>query len=95
MVRIAKRKIHPRQAAARAEPGLAPLAFSIAEFAELHGISIDTYFKLARSGLGPRVMKIGARTLISVESATRWRAEREAAAVADGREADAETLANI
>jgi hypothetical protein len=77
MVRIAKRKIRPRQAAAKAERGLEPLAYSIAEFVELHGISIDLYFKLARSGLGPRTMKIGARTLISVESAAAWRRDRE------------------
>lgn len=54
MVRIAKRKIRPRQGVAKAERGLEPLAFSIAEFAELHGISIDHYFRLARLGLGPR-----------------------------------------
>jgi hypothetical protein len=77
MVRIAKREIHPRQAAARAERGLEPLAFSIAEFARLHGISIDHYFRLARLGLGPRVMRLGHRTLISRESASEWRRARE------------------
>jgi hypothetical protein len=79
MVRIAKRKIRPRQGVAKAERGLEPLAYSIAEFVELHGISIDSYFKLARSGLGPRTMKVGARTLISVEAAEAWRREREGA----------------
>lgn len=92
MVRLIKRKI---AGSAKVERPIEPLAFSISEFCQLHAISVDFYFKLARKGLGPRVMKIGARTLISVESATRWRAEREAAAVADGRDADAETLANI
>jgi hypothetical protein len=77
MVRVAKRKIRPRRAAARAERGLEPLAFSIAEFAELHGISIDHYFRLARLGLGPRVMRLGHRTLISRESASEWRRARE------------------
>jgi hypothetical protein len=57
------------------------LAFSIRQFCALHGISLDFYFKLARRGLGPRVMWVGARTLISVEAAADWRAERECAAL--------------
>ena len=90
MVRIASRKIRPRQAAAKAERGLEPLAFSIAEFAELHGFSIDSYFRLARAGLGPRTMKIGTRTLISTEAAEAWRREREEATA---RKAGAESPA--
>jgi hypothetical protein len=38
------------------------------------------YFKMQREGWGPTTMKVGSRTLISHESAARWRAEREAAA---------------
>jgi hypothetical protein len=91
MVRIAKRKIRPRQAVAKAERGLEPLAYSIAEFAELHGFSIDSYFRPARSGAGPRTMKVGARTLISCEAAEAWRREREEATA---RKAGAETLAS-
>jgi hypothetical protein len=49
------------------------LAFSIKQFCELHGISLDFYFKLQRRGLGPKVMRVGARTLISQESAAEWR----------------------
>jgi hypothetical protein len=77
MVRIAKRKVHRRWAAARAERELEPLAYSIAEFAWLHGISVDHYFRMARLGQGPRVMKVGHRSLISRESAADWRRERE------------------
>jgi hypothetical protein len=56
------------------------LAFSISEFCEAHGFSVDHYFRLQRQGLGPAVMKVGHRTLISCESAAEWRRAREAAA---------------
>jgi hypothetical protein len=77
MVRIAKRKIDPRQVAAKAQRPIEPMAYSIAEFCEAHGISVDLYFKLQREGLGPRVMKASARTLISHEAAADWRRARE------------------
>jgi hypothetical protein len=40
-------------------------------------LSIITF---ACQGLGPAVMKVGHRTLISCESAAEWRRAREAAA---------------
>jgi hypothetical protein len=43
MVRIAKRKIDPRQAAAKVGRPIEPMAYSIAEFCEAHGISVDHY----------------------------------------------------
>jgi hypothetical protein len=55
-------------------------AYSIHEFCFAHRISVDHYFKLQRLGLGPDVMKVGTRTLISIEAATRWREQREIAA---------------
>src|SRR5262249_57344238 len=54
------------------------LAMSIAEFCRLHGISEDMFYKMKRDGWGPATMKVGSRTLISVESAAAWRREREA-----------------
>ena len=56
------------------------LALSIPEFCEAFGISEDFFYKLKRLGQGPRLMKVGARTLISLEAATEWAREREAAA---------------
>ena len=47
---------------------------------EAHSISVDTYFRLQRAGLGPVTMKVGGRTLISVEAAAAWRRDRELAA---------------
>jgi hypothetical protein len=68
-----------KTASAHGPPQL--LAFSIKQFCELHGISLDFYFKIQRRGIGPRTMAVGARTLISQESAADWRAERERAAL--------------
>lgn len=55
-------------------------ALSIQEFCRRYGgISTALYFKIAREGHGPRVMKVGIRTLISREAAEEWRRECEAA----------------
>ena len=61
-------------------PPVAPMAYSIRQFCEVHSISVDTYFRLQRAGLGPVTMKVGCRTLISVEAAAAWRRDRELAA---------------
>ncbi len=63
-------------------PPVAPMAYSIRQFCEAHNISLDTYFRMQRAGVGPVTMKVGGRTLISVEAATAWRREREAATTA-------------
>ncbi|WP_244635710.1 hypothetical protein [Bradyrhizobium huanghuaihaiense] len=59
-------------------PPIAPMAYSIRQFCEAHNISVDTYFRMQRVGFGPVTMKVGGRTLISVEAAAAWRREREA-----------------
>jgi hypothetical protein len=61
-------------------PPMAVMAYSIREFCEIHRISMDTYFRMQRLGFGPKVMKVGSRTLISAESAAQWRRARETAA---------------
>jgi predicted DNA-binding transcriptional regulator AlpA len=53
------------------------LALSIPEFCKAHGISEGFFYKLKKQGEGPREMKVGARTLISFESAAEWRRARE------------------
>lgn len=55
------------------------LALSILEFCAAFGISDDFYYKLKRQGQGPREMKVGKRTLISLAAADEWRIERERA----------------
>jgi hypothetical protein len=54
-----------------------PMAYSIPGFCAAHDISQDTYFKYARQGLMPATIKIGGRTLISIEAAAAWRRARE------------------
>ncbi|MGV7212498.1 helix-turn-helix transcriptional regulator [Bradyrhizobium sp. UFLA05-112] len=63
------------------------LALSIPEFCKAHGISEGFFYKLKKQGEGPREMKVGARTLISFESAAEWRRAREAQHNQDHREA--------
>jgi predicted DNA-binding transcriptional regulator AlpA len=53
------------------------MALSIPEFCQAHGISEGFFYKLKKQGEGPREMKVGARTLITFESAAEWRRARE------------------
>lgn len=62
-------------------------AFSIPEFCRRNGFGPGLYFKIAREGGGPRVMRVGRRTLISREAAEEWRREREAASAPRSAEA--------
>lgn len=52
-------------------------AYSIQSFCAAHSISKDMFFKMQRGGWGPKVMKVGHRTLISEESAMNWRRAME------------------
>ena len=50
---------------------------NVSDFCESHGISRGHFYRLLKDGLGPDIVKIGKRTLISVESAARWRRRME------------------
>jgi predicted DNA-binding transcriptional regulator AlpA len=53
--------------------------YTILQFCTNHGnISKSFLYKLIKEGKGPRLMKIGRRTLISTEAAAEWRAKMEA-----------------
>ena len=52
-------------------------SFSIGEFCRLHDISRSLFYVLREKGEGPRVMKVGRRTLISAEAAAEWRKNME------------------
>lgn len=53
--------------------------YTIPTFCADHGNISKSYFhKLVNDGKGPRLMKIGRRTLISAEAAADWRALMEA-----------------
>ena len=57
-------------------------AFSVREFCGQHGISRAAFYVLLANGDGPRVMKVGRRTLISAEAAAEWRKNMEQVAFA-------------
>jgi hypothetical protein len=59
---------------------LAAAAFTVEEFCRAHRISRATVYNLWRDGNGPRRMKVRDRTLVSVEAASDWRRQMEAAA---------------
>ena len=48
-------------------------AYSVSEFCREHNISRGLFYNLRRAGRGPRVMKIGRRTLVSHAAAEEWR----------------------
>jgi hypothetical protein len=58
-------------------PTTASLAFSVNEFCEMHRISRAYFYKILKMGLGPRIMTVGGRKLVSHEAAADWRRERE------------------
>jgi hypothetical protein len=62
-------------------PPTPPACYSIASFCEAHHLSESMFFKLRREGLTPIEIKVGRRTLISMEAAAAWRKAREAASV--------------
>jgi hypothetical protein len=60
-------------------------AFSVFGFCLVHGLSRRKFYYMLRAGEGPRIMKCGTRTLISVEAAQRWRQARERVAAVSRR----------
>jgi hypothetical protein len=62
-------------------PPPARAAFTVPEFCEAHRISQAKYYEIKKEGWGPAEMVVGRRRVIAVESAERWRREREAAAI--------------
>ncbi len=53
-------------------------AYTIPLFCEAYGISRSALYNAFKRGYGPRIMKVGRRTLISVDAAETWRAQLEA-----------------
>lgn len=63
---------------AEAKGGDARPVMTIAEFCAAHGgISRAFFYNLGNTGRGPRMMKIGRRSLITAESAAEWRERNE------------------
>jgi hypothetical protein len=53
--------------------------FTIAEFCDAHRISRAKLYQLWKAGIGPRVLRVDSKVLITFEAAADWRREREAA----------------
>ena len=52
--------------------------YTVTEFCSQNRISRSLLYKLLKQGQGPRIMKVGKRTLITSEAAEAWRRSREA-----------------
>ena len=74
---IIERDSRSRDAKEAQMPPPPRLAFGVVEFCEAFGISEDFFYKLKKQGKAPRLMKVGARSLISLQAADEWRVERE------------------
>lgn len=51
--------------------------YSISEFCKAHNICKVTFYNLQKKGVGPKIMRIGSRVLISKEAAKEWRKQME------------------
>lgn len=61
---------------------------TVPEFCAVHKISRGTFYNLLKAGKGPKVLKVGSRTLITKESAAEWRRQREVEGYLQGGAAD-------
>lgn len=48
-------------------------AFSINNFCTAHDMSRGLFYDLLKRGDGPEILKVGRRTLITIEAAEQWR----------------------
>jgi hypothetical protein len=64
-----------------AETKLPVGSYTIAEWCRRHNLSVSFFYKLRAAGLAPRLMKVGARVLISAAADEAWIADRETAAI--------------
>jgi hypothetical protein len=55
-----------------------PQCYTVNEFCAAHRIGLNSYYRLKKQRLGPHEMHVGTKTLITKESAARWRAARDA-----------------
>lgn len=54
-------------------------AMTVDDFCTRHSISRALFYKLIKEGKGPRIMKVGRKTLITTQSAAAWRRQMETA----------------
>jgi len=51
---------------------------TVPQFCDQHHISKVHFYSLIKQGKGPRLMKLGRRTLVTAEAAADWRTRMEA-----------------
>ena len=56
--------------------------YTVNEFCDEHRVSRTLFYWLIKEGKGPRLMKLGRRTLISAEAANDWRRQVESSTAA-------------
>ena len=60
--------------------------YTVNEFCDEHRVSRTLLYGLIKAGKGPRLMKLGRRTLISAEAANDWRRQVESTTANGGAE---------
>jgi hypothetical protein len=70
----------PQHTLSGASPVIQKASYSIDSFCDAHDVSRPMLYQLWKRDEGPDYFFVGEKRLISVEAATRWRQEREAAA---------------
>jgi hypothetical protein len=60
--------------------------YTVGEFCTAYRISRSQLYKLWDQQIGPRVIRIGTKNLITVEAAREWAATREAASIQQNRD---------
>ena len=50
-----------------------PAVYDVPGFCKAHHIARSYFYAMRKAGKGPRVFKVGRRTLIASEEAARWR----------------------
>jgi predicted DNA-binding transcriptional regulator AlpA len=58
-------------------PNMHKLALSVDDFCHAHSMCRASFYNLMKRGRGPRIMKVGGRTLVSHEAAEEWRRQME------------------
>ena len=59
------------------KPPVQKVVFTVSEFCYSRSISRSKFYEMRKAGHGPRIMKVGRRTLISYEAAEEWRIRME------------------
>ena len=66
-------------------PTLEPKAYSVPHFCKAHQISVAHFYRMLKTGHGPKIMHVGVRTLISEEEAAAWRMRMETDTATEGQ----------